>query len=386
MKILTVIGARPQFIKAAAVSRQFTERDEVTEVIVHTGQHYDANMSDVFFQELGIPEPDYHLGVGSGEHGAQTGRMLEQIEGVIRHERPEIVLVYGDTNSTLAGALAAVKLHVPIAHVEAGLRSFNCRMPEEINRVLTDHMAHWCFAPTTTAVKNLKREGIADERISLVGDVMYDVTLMVRDRVESPDRWGLVTGQYILATIHRAENTDDPSRLAAIFDGIRDVSRTIPVVMPLHPRTKAALGHIDCPGSSNLKIIDPVGYLDMACLEKNARLVVTDSGGVQKEAFFHGVPCVTLRDETEWVELVEIGWNEIVPPTSAIAVRAGILSALEREAKPAPPTKLYGGGKAAQRICDSLVGLPSRLRLFSPVRTSLNEPKLPTAVYSLRSA
>lgn len=356
MKILTVIGARPQFIKAAAVSRQFAERTGVTEVLVHTGQHYDANMSDVFFHELGIPAPGYHLGVGSADHGAQTGKMLEQIEKVIQHERPGIVMVYGDTNSTLAGSLAAAKLHVPVAHVEAGLRSFNRKMPEEINRVLTDHVSHWCFAPTSTAVTNLKREGIADERISLVGDVMYDVAYLVRDRVGTPDRWGLVAGEYILATIHRAENTNDPARLAAIFDGLREVSRSIPVVLPLHSRTKAALGHIDCLGSSNLKIIDPVGYLDMACLEKNARLVVTDSGGVQKEAFFHRVPCVTLRDETEWVELVEIGWNSIVPPTSEIAVRTGILSAIQCVSRPAANIDLYGGGLAARRICDSIIG------------------------------
>lgn len=356
MKILTVIGARPQFIKAAAVSHQLGERAGVTEVLVHTGQHYDANMSDVFFRELGIPEPGYHLGVGSANHGAQTGRMLEQIEKVIQHERPEIVMVYGDTNSTLAGSLAAAKLNVPVAHVEAGLRSFNRRMPEEINRVLTDHVSHWCFAPTSTAVTNLKREGIADERISLVGDVMYDVALMVRDRVGSPDRWGLAAGQYILATIHRAENTDDPVRLAAIFDGLRVVSQNIPVVLPLHPRTRAALGKIASTDSSQLRIIDPVGYIDMACLEKNARLVVTDSGGVQKEAFFHRVPCVTLRDETEWVELVEIGWNTIVPPTSASAVRTGILSAIQCASRPAPPIDLYGGGLAARRICDSIIG------------------------------
>ena len=354
MKVLTVIGARPQFIKAASVSRQFGERADVAEILVHTGQHYDANMSDVFFRELSIPAPAYHLGVGSGSHGAQTGRMLEKIEEVIQHERPNIVLVYGDTNSTLAGSLAAAKLHVPVAHVEAGLRSFNRKMPEEINRVLTDHVSHWCFAPTPTAVENLKREGIADERVYLVGDVMYDVALMVRDRLGSPDRWGVVAGQYILATIHRAENTDNPARLAAIFDGLREVSRTIPVILPLHPRTKTALESVAFAGASNLKIIEPVGYLDMACLEKNAQLVVTDSGGVQKEAFFHRVPCVTLRDETEWVELVELGWNLLVPPTSADAVREGIRSALEVAPRKNPPADLYGGGEAAGRIVGAL--------------------------------
>jgi len=363
MKVLTVIGARPQFIKAAAVSRKFGESAGVTEILVHTGQHYDANMSDVFFQELSIPAPAYHLGVGSGSHGAQTGRMLEKIEEVIQHERPDIVLVYGDTNSTLAGSLAAAKLHVPVAHVEAGLRSFNRKMPEEINRVLTDHMSHWLFAPTPSAVENLKREGIADERVFLVGDVMYDVTLMVRDRLGSPERWGVVAGQYILATIHRAENTDDPVRLTAIFGGLCEIARTIPVVLPLHPRTKAALERVASVGSGNLKIIDPVGYLDMACLEKNARLVVTDSGGVQKEAFFHRVPCVTLRDETEWVELIELGWNHLVPPTSANAVRAGIHLALEAVSRKTPPAELYGGGEAAARIVIGLLAslTPARL-------------------------
>ena len=352
MRILTVLGARPQFIKAAAVSRRLRERPDVREILVHTGQHYDENMSDVFFRELELPDPNYHLGVGSGSHGAQTGRMLERIEEVLLKERPDVVLVYGDTNSTLAGALAAAKLHVPVAHVEAGLRSFNRNMPEEINRVLTDHIARWLFAPTPTAVNNLKREGIAGAGVVLVGDVMYDLALMIGGRHGSVDRWGLSPGQYVLATIHRAENTDDPARLAAIFDGLNALAKRIPVVIPLHPRTLAVLG-ADAADFA-VRIIDPVGYFDMACLEKNARLIVTDSGGVQKEAFFHRVPCVTLRDETEWIELVEIGWNRIIPPRSADAVCKGIIAALGAVPAAEPPADLYGGGHAAERIVQVL--------------------------------
>ncbi|HJZ92527.1 MAG TPA: UDP-N-acetylglucosamine 2-epimerase (non-hydrolyzing) [Gemmataceae bacterium] len=357
MKLLTVLGARPQFIKAAAVSRLLANRPGFRELLVHTGQHYDENMSDVFFAELGIPAPAYHLGVGSATHGAQTGRMLERIEEVIQKEKPDALLVYGDTNSTLAGALAAAKLHIPIAHVEAGLRSFNQKMPEEINRVLTDHVSKWLFCPTQAAIDNLKREGIADGRVALVGDVMYDVALLVRDRVRGADRWGLTPGNYVLATIHRAENTDDPARLTAVFDGLTEVAKRLPVVLPLHPRTRAVLKREDKATDGNgLRIIDPVGYLDMASLEKHARLVVTDSGGVQKEAFFHRVPCVTLRDETEWVELVELGWNRVVPPISATAVRDGVQASLDGGPRRDPPTDLYGGGRAAERIVQTLAG------------------------------
>jgi UDP-GlcNAc3NAcA epimerase len=354
MKILTVIGARPQFIKAAAVSRLLRAVPGTSEVLVHTGQHYDGNMSDVFFSELGIPTPDHHLGVGSGSHGAMTGRMLEKVEAVVLAEKPDTVLVYGDTNSTLSGGLAASKLHVPVAHVEAGLRSFNQRMPEEINRVLTDHVSRWLFCPTPVAVENLRREGIAGDRVSLVGDVMYDVALLVRDRVGDVNRWGVTPGQYILATIHRAENTDDPARLAAVFDGLREVAKRMPVVLPLHPRTRAVLARGGRAADAGVRLIDPVGYLDMVCLEKNARLVVTDSGGVQKEAFFHRVPCVTLRDETEWVELVEIGWNRLVPPTGAGAVQDGILASLDAGRRKEPPVDLYGGGRAAEQIVAEL--------------------------------
>lgn len=353
MKIVTVLGARPQFIKAAAVSREFRRHTEIRETLVHTGQHYDDNMSDVFFRELEIPKPNYHLGVGSGSHGLQTGRMLERIDEVLQNERPDIVLVYGDTNSTLAGSLAAAKLHIPVAHVEAGLRSFNRMMPEEINRVLTDHISHRLFAPTQTAVDNLAREGISGERVSLVGDVMYDLALQVRDRLGTVDRWGLEPGEYILVTIHRAENTDDPARLAAVLDGLGEIARQLPVVMPLHPRTRAVIRD----NSPAIRMIDPLGYLDMASLEKHARLIVTDSGGVQKEAFFHRVPCVTLRDETEWVELVELGWNCIVPPITADAVREGILAAISDGPGKEPPAELYGGGQAAERIVRKLISL-----------------------------
>jgi UDP-GlcNAc3NAcA epimerase len=354
MKILTVIGARPQFIKAAAVSSRLRAQPNTREILVHTGQHYDENMSDVFFAELGIPAPDHHLGVGSGSHGAMTGRMLEKIEAVTLAEKPDALLVYGDTNSTLAGALAAAKLHIPVAHVEAGLRSFNQKMPEEINRVLTDHVSKWLFCPTKAAVENLKREGIADGRVSLVGDVMYDVAIMARARAGDVSRWGVRPKSYILATIHRAENTDDPARLAAIFDGLRDVGKRVPIVLPLHPRTRGVLRRAGRAETDGVKIIDPVGYLDMTALERDARLVVTDSGGVQKEAFFHRVPCVTLRDETEWVELVELGWNRVLPPTSAAAVRNGIISALESHPGNDPPADLYGGGTAADQIVSEL--------------------------------
>jgi UDP-GlcNAc3NAcA epimerase len=354
MKILTVIGARPQFIKAAAVSRLLRAEPGTSEILVHTGQHYDGNMSDVFFTELGIPKPDHHLGVGSGSHGAMTGRMLEKIEAVVLAEKPDVLLVYGDTNSTLAGALAAAKLHVPVAHVEAGLRSFNMRMPEEVNRVLTDHVSKWLFCPTRAAVDNLKREGIADDRVQLVGDVMYDVTLAARNADRRVDPWEVTPENYILATIHRAENTDDPARLAAIFGGLTVVARSVPVLIPLHPRTRAILNRDGAAGTTGVRLIDPVGYLDMACLERHARLVVTDSGGVQKEAFFHRVPCVTLRDETEWVELVELGWNRLVPPTSAKAVLDGISAALGKKDYRDPPPDLYGGGRAAERIVAAL--------------------------------
>ncbi|MCC5635738.1 UDP-N-acetylglucosamine 2-epimerase (non-hydrolyzing) [Nostoc sp. CHAB 5844] len=360
MKIVTIVGARPQFIKAAAVSRKLQSHAAIQEVLVHTGQHYDENMSDVFFQELEIPAPNYHLGIGSSNHGAQTGRMLEAIEQVLLKESPDWVLVYGDTNSTLAGAIASVKLHIPVAHVEAGLRSFNRRMPEEINRVLTDHAADLLFAPTTAAVENLQHEGIAQEKIHLVGDVMYDAALdyAVKAEAKSPilQKLKLTAKNYILATVHRAENTDDASRLQALFIGLATVTQKIPVVLPLHPRTRAALlreGLLENV-SNSVQIIEPVGYLDMVMLEKNAKLITTDSGGVQKEAFFYRVPCVTLRDETEWVELVQLGWNRLLPPLDATAVASGILDALVSSFGSEVPEKLYGGGLATSQIVELL--------------------------------
>ena len=358
MKIVTVIGARPQFIKAAVISHAFRSVSGVEEILVHTGQHYDENMSDVFFDELDIPKPRHRLGVGSGSHGAMTGRMLEKIEQVLVAERPDVVLVYGDTNSTLAGALAASKMHIPIAHVEAGLRSFNRAMPEEINRVLTDHLSAWLFAPTAAAVANLRAEGIAEQKIFEVGDVMYDAAIrfakVVAQRNEGIDRFGVRPGEYVLATIHRAENTDAPERLVGIFSGLRQIAERLPVLLPLHPRTRAILAREGLAGAVGIRILDPVGYLDMVRLERHARLIVTDSGGVQKEAFFHRVPCVTLRNETEWVELVDIGWNRLVPPTDGDAIRDGILLSLNQTDRPTPPEKLYGGGNAAQAIVDRL--------------------------------
>jgi UDP-GlcNAc3NAcA epimerase len=355
MKIVTIIGARPQFIKAATVSRVFRNTPNATEVLVHTGQHYDSNMSDVFFEELDIPKPAYHLGIGSSNHGTQTGRMLEAIEGVLLDEKPDWVLVYGDTNSTLAGALAAAKLHIPVAHVEAGLRSFNRKMPEEINRILTDHASDLLFAPTEIAVKNLHNEGLSS-KTHLVGDVMYDGALFFAAKAEKESRileaLKLTSKSYILATIHRAENTDDPQRLNAIFEGLSVVAKTFPIILPLHPRTKVALKREGIQvNSKGLHLIEPVGYLDMVMLEKNAKLIATDSGRVQKEAYFYRVPCVTLRDETEWLELVESGWNSLIPPTSKEDIAKAVLNNLSSSGN---HVNLYGGGHAGQMIVNLL--------------------------------
>ena len=359
MKIATVVGARPQFIKAAAVSRRLAQAG-VVERLIHTGQHYDPALSQTFFDELGLPAPAHHLGVGSGPHGAQWGRMLEALEAVFVAERPDVVLVYGDTNSTLAGALAAAKLHVPVAHVEAGLRSFNRAMPEELNRVLTDHASRWLLAPTEAACANLRREGIEPAHIHLVGDVMFDVARLYAERAgevgEVLGRLGLEPGGYALATLHRAENTDDPARLGWLCGALAALSSRCPVVLPLHPRTRAALrrlGLSDALGA--VQVIEPVGYLDMLALTRGARLVATDSGGLQKEAFFHEVPCVTLRDETEWVELVEAGWNRLVPPSPTMA--APLLAALDAP-RPANAPPLYGDGDAARKIVEVLRAFP----------------------------
>lgn len=313
-KVFTVIGARPQFIKAAVVSRALAQlASGLQEVLVHTGQHYDSNMSDVFFDELDIPRPDHHLGVGGGTHGQNTGRMLEKLEALMQSEKPDWVLVYGDTDSTLAGALAASKLHIPVAHVEAGLRSFNRRMPEEINRVMTDHLSSVLFAPTQTAVAHLAREGIAGDRVQVVGDVMYDAALYYKARAKCPDdnvvrSWK--SGSFILCTVHRAENTDNLDRMKGILAGL--ARSPWPVVLPIHPRTRGRLAQMGLAMPANVHVMDPVGYLEMVWLEMNCQLVITDSGGVQKEAYFHARPCITMRDETEWTELVDLGVNRLV--------------------------------------------------------------------------
>lgn len=359
MKVVTVLGARPQFIKAAVVSRVLRDMPSVRDVLVHTGQHYDKNMSAIFFDELEIAQPDYNLGVGSASHGLQTGQMLARIEEVLLREKPDLVLVYGDTNSTLAGALAAVKLHIPVAHVEAGLRSFNRNMPEEINRVLTDHASGLLFAPTAAAVSNLRFEGIPEERIKLVGDVMYDAALFYGEKAERKsgilEKLRVSRSGYILATIHRAENTDESYRLRAIFLGLCRVADDIPVIFSLHPRTRSALEREGLlrMEQQRLHLIEPVGYLDMIMLEKHARLIATDSGGVQKEAFFYRVPCITLREETEWVELVDLGWNKIVPPRNEQDVSEALIAGLNhpggREGEP------YGCGDAAAKIVKCLL-------------------------------
>jgi UDP-N-acetylglucosamine 2-epimerase len=348
LKILTIVGARPQFIKAAAFSRAV--RRAHSEVLVHTGQHYDATMSDVFFAELGLPEPDHHLGVGSGTHGWQTALMLERLETVMLRERPERVVIYGDTNSTLAGALAAAKLQIPVAHVEAGLRSFNRAMPEEVNRIVADHVSAYLFAPTRTAVSHLAREGIT-AGVTLTGDIMYDV-LMANAPVAAARSTilrdlGLVAKGYALATVHRAANTDAPERLADIIDALSLLKE--PVVVPLHPRTRAALMGTDIEVEPPVRLIDPVGYLDMLALQQNARAVLTDSGGVQKEAYLLGVPCVTLRDETEWTETLEGGWNVL-----AGADPARILAAARREPPSGAPPPVFGDGHAAERMVEAI--------------------------------
>lgn len=310
--ILTVLGARPQFIKAAPVSRAIAEAG-MTEIIVHTGQHFDALMSDVFFDELDIPKPGYNLEINSLGHGAMTGRMLEKLENAMLAERPDLVLIYGDTNSTVAGALAAAKLNIPVAHIEAGLRSFNRRMPEEVNRVIADHVSTLLFCPTQTAVANLAAEGIT-KGVHAVGDVMFDTTVAAVKRAEGRsnilETQNLTPGGYAVATIHRAENTDDPERFARVIAWLEVAAREAPVVMPVHPRTRKLLAGRDLAPAA-VTLIDPIGYLDMARLLSHATAVFTDSGGLQKEAYFHRVPCVTLRDETEWVETIEAGWNRL---------------------------------------------------------------------------
>ena len=357
LRVVTVVGARPQFIKAAVVSRALRAAgsDTVEEKLVHTGQHYDDNMSDVFFTELDIPPPSHHLGVSGGTHGAMTGQMLERVERVLMDGRPDLVLVYGDTNSTLAGALAAVKLQIPVAHVEAGLRSGNLAMPEEVNRILTDRISRWLFCPTAVAVSHLAHEGVPAERIHRVGDVMFDAALYYRDQAAASRASRELDSRYpegfCLATVHRAENTDDPVRLGGIVNALEEVAATTPVVMPLHPRTRARLAAAQI-GVRRIEVLEPVGYLDMLGLLGSCRCVFTDSGGLQKEAFFFHKPCITMRSETEWTELVELGVN-VVAGTDSHAIVAAWRAL--RGAQPDWDQKPYGDGAAGSRIAEVLL-------------------------------
>lgn len=377
LRLLTVIGARPQIIKAAAISRAVAARaaGEVIETLLHTGQHYDANMSQVFFDELGIPRADIELGVGSGPHGVQTARMIEGIERALLEHKPDVVLLYGDTNSTLAGSVAAAKLHVPVAHVEAGLRSFNKSMPEEINRIVCDHCSTWLFCPTSTAVANLEREGFSSDPIQqptadrpsvlLSGDVMYDNSThfarLAEQRSTILRDLGLTSEGFLLATVHRDNNTDDAVRLTAILAGLLDMhaAHGLPVVLPLHPRTRKRLDELVSADlrhrvlvNEGIRIIPPVGFLDMIALERHARLVVTDSGGVQKEAYFFARPCVILRPETEWVELVEHG-QAVLADADPDRIRTAAASFLKNSMPACPP--LFGDGRAAERIIEELL-------------------------------
>jgi UDP-GlcNAc3NAcA epimerase len=359
-KIITVLGARPQFIKASVVSQAILKAsDRLTEVVVHTGQHFDSNMSDVFFSEFGMCPPSYQLGIHGGGHGEMTGRMLAAVEEVLLAEKPDAVMVYGDTNSTLAGALAAVKLHIPLAHVEAGLRSFNMRMPEEVNRIVADRVSQWLFAPTNMAVENLRAEGVAADRIICVGDVMYDAALLHASSADAAggqlSELGLSGVPFALVTVHRAENTDVIDRLGVICAALARVAEQLKVVWPLHPRTRVVLEREGLWESLAEKVtfIEPLGYLSMVQLEKHAAVIATDSGGVQKEAFFHRIPCVTLRDETEWTELVAANWNRLVPPRNACELAAEILNAVGRRGENIAP---YGNGNAAGLIVQTLLG------------------------------
>jgi UDP-N-acetylglucosamine 2-epimerase len=349
VKIVSVVGARPQFIKASTVSRLLSLRHQ--EMLVHTGQHYDPLLSDIFFSELELPPPDYHLGVGSASHGKQTAQMLERLERVLLKERPQRVLVYGDTNSTLAGALAAAKLDIPLAHIEAGLRSGDRAMPEELNRILTDHCADLLFCPTQTAVANLAREGI-NNGVHLVGDVMCDSLLTRTDGLDTRpalERLALSPREYVLVTVHRAANTDDPRRLRSILDALATLG--LPAVFPAHPRAVRAMSGARLAPPPNVRAVEPVGYGDMLALEKEALCILTDSGGMQKEAFLLGVPCVTLRDETEWPETVECGWNVLA---GSDAER--IVAAVKRPRPTGPRPPVFGDGRAAEKIVRVLEG------------------------------
>ena len=350
MKLLTVVGARPQFVKAATVSRVVAKTDFLEEQIIHTGQHFDKNMSDVFFSEMKIPVPHYNLGISNLGHGAMTGQMMEGLEKIFIAQKPDWVLVYGDTNSTLAAALAASKLHIKVAHVEAGLRSFNMKMPEEVNRILTDRISNLLFCPTDTAVQNLKKEGFEnfENKIIQCGDVMYDAALFYQDFEKQP---GFdLPNEYVLATVHRAENTNDLKKLKIIIDTFNEISKSIPIIFPIHPRTKKILEQHNI--RTNFKLIPPVGYLEMIHLIRNSKMVMTDSGGLQKEAYFFKKPCLTLRDQTEWMELIQAGANKLTPITSV-----DILSNFEQmlSFSGSFDTQLYGDGHAAEKIIQHLL-------------------------------
>jgi UDP-GlcNAc3NAcA epimerase len=352
MRLISIAGARPQFVKLAVISRAAAASGQAQHSIIHTGQHYDAAMSDVFFRDLEIPAPDHHLGVGSGPHGEQTGEMLKRLEPILAAERPDWVILYGDTNSTLAGAVAASKLHLPVAHVEAGLRSFNRRMPEEINRIVADHLSDLLLCPTDTAVNNLSKEGLAGKAV-VTGDVMYDAALWGAQKADTTGVFADSTWAdkpFALATIHRAENTDYPNRLAALLAALEQISETLyPVILPLHPRTRKVLEQQRWTPRS-LQIIDPLNYLEMLWMERRARIILTDSGGVQKEAYFMSVPCITLRDETEWIETLAHGCN-----TLAGADPRRIVSAARQADAAGPWTQAYGNGDAGTRTIEALL-------------------------------
>ena len=358
MNIITVVGARPQFVKAAVVSRAILEHNKhnpqsvIVEKIVHTGQHYDPNMSDVFFEEMDIPRPTYTLGIGGGSHGAMTGRQLEEIEKLLLEERPDYVLVYGDTNSTLAGALAAAKLHIPVVHVEAGLRSFNMKMPEEINRILTDQVSSILFCPTETAVKNLENEGFSSRpnKVYNIGDVMYDAAKFYANKSVKPIGLAEASQPFSLVTIHRAENTDDLERLGEIVNALNELSKEMTVICPIHPRTR---GVIERSGLTlNASILDPVSYFEMLWLLQNCKFVITDSGGLQKEAYFFKKNCITIRDQTEWIETVKTGWNQLVS-----AEIQAILMAVKGIKKNLDWPELYGDGASAKALVSKLIPL-----------------------------
>jgi UDP-N-acetylglucosamine 2-epimerase len=349
MRFLSVVGARPQFVKAAMLSAVLRRRHE--EVLLHTGQHYDDLLSDVFFRELGLPEPDLNLGVGSGSHGAQTARALEGIEAAISERTPDCVIVFGDTNSTLAGALAAAKLGVPVAHVEAGFRSYNRAMPEEINRVLTDHVSRYLFCPTQASIDCLRREGIS-AGVHHVGDIMYDALLATLPRARATEqrllaRQGVSPGGYYLATVHRPASTDDPGALGAIFEALSSLDA--PVIVPLHPRTRESLERFDISPAASVRLCEPVGYLEMLALEANARCILSDSGGVRREAYFLGVPCVTLREDSEWPETLASGWDVL-----AGTDLEKIVEAARRPRPQKSPPPIFGDGRTAARIVEIL--------------------------------